>query len=386
MGFSGVESGTKSRSGSWLTPPLTVPSPYEKGGGLAEGDQTSCKRSTPSLGRRLTNPTRSDSGLFEARQRSLSLSDCSSSVLQLEHERNLITLQPSPLQNEATNPADTYVGQNNTIEKQMGARTNQEWQRDRVPKIPVHNRFEILNDDGPIIENKNKEYTPKPEPIFVTGVVDVTPLRNLLNKVAGATTFTMTTLRSGHIIKLMPTDIETYKAIRDNLIDNSINHYTYKLKSERAYRVVIRGLHATEDTTMIKAELNSKGHEGKHPASYKGCIKYMQYKEKIFKTEPKSRQTKQQLHKATQQQQSINENAKPTPRPSTTYSDILKNRQNNFKKQPINATIAEPGPQDNITSLLYAMFNKFQAIMKDIIDNMMDQMIKLITRLAPQRD
>ncbi|GBP60357.1 Nucleic-acid-binding protein from transposon X-element [Eumeta japonica] len=124
--------------------------------------------------------------------------------------------------------------------------------------------------------------------------------------------------------------------------------------------------------------------QGKHPASYKGCIKYMQYKEKIFKTEPKSRQTKQQLHKATQQQQSINENAKPTPR--TTYSDILKNRQNNFKKQPINATIAEPGPQDNITSLLDTMFNKFQAIMKDMIDNMMDQMIKLITRLAPQRD
>ncbi|GBP27068.1 hypothetical protein EVAR_11304_1 [Eumeta japonica] len=124
-------------------------------------------------------------GLFEARQRSLSLSDCSSSVQQLEHESNLNTLQPSPLQN-------TYVGQNNTTEKQMGARTNQEWQRDRVPKskrkrnesptesktlqsankrtnysVPVHNRFEILNDDGPIIENKNKEYTPKPEPIFV---------------------------------------------------------------------------------------------------------------------------------------------------------------------------------------------------------------------------
>ncbi|GBP97931.1 RNA-directed DNA polymerase from mobile element jockey [Eumeta japonica] len=62
----------------------------------------------------------------------------------------------------------------------------------------------------------------------------------------------------------MPTDIETYKAIRDNLIDNSINHYTYKLKSERAYRVVIRGLHATEDTTMIKAELNKRDTRTEH--------------------------------------------------------------------------------------------------------------------------
>ncbi|CAG5030610.1 unnamed protein product [Parnassius apollo] len=70
----------------------------------------------------------------------------------------------------------------------------------------------------------------------------------------------MTTLRSGHIIKLMPVDIETYKTIRDNLIKNNINHYTYKLKSEKTYRVVIRGLHASENIDMIKEELQAKGH------------------------------------------------------------------------------------------------------------------------------
>ncbi|OWR41839.1 hypothetical protein KGM_215125 [Danaus plexippus plexippus] len=46
----------------------------------------------------------------------------------------------------------------------------------------------------------------------------------------------------------MPADIASYKTIRDNLIKNNIHQYIYKLKSKRAYRVVIRGLHATENT------------------------------------------------------------------------------------------------------------------------------------------
>lgn len=41
----------------------------------------------------------------------------------------------------------------------------------------------------------------------------------------------MTTLRFGHIVKVMPTDVETYKLIRENFIRLNISHYTYKLKN-----------------------------------------------------------------------------------------------------------------------------------------------------------
>ncbi|GBP60527.1 RNA-directed DNA polymerase from mobile element jockey [Eumeta japonica] len=53
----------------------------------------------------------------------------------------------------------------------------------------------------------------------------------------------------------MPADIDTYKSIRANFIEKDVSHYTYKLKSERAYRVVLRGLHSSEDTESIKQEL-----------------------------------------------------------------------------------------------------------------------------------
>lgn len=69
--------------------------------------------------------------------------------------------------------------------------------------------------------------------------------------------YTITTLRSGHIVKILPNDVETYKIIRVNFIENNVSHYTYQLKSEKAYRVVLRGLHASEDI-MFFVDLEPK--------------------------------------------------------------------------------------------------------------------------------
>ncbi|KAA5581144.1 hypothetical protein F3G14_18670, partial [Acinetobacter baumannii] len=46
-----------------------------------------------------------------------------------------------------------------------------------------------------------------------------------------------------------------------NFISDNISHYTYMLKSERPYRVVLGGLHSSEDTTEIKEKLKEHGHE-----------------------------------------------------------------------------------------------------------------------------
>ncbi|CAG4991230.1 unnamed protein product [Parnassius apollo] len=100
----------------------------------------------------------------------------------------------------------------------MESISKQKYTRQVNYKVPVRNQFDILSDEDPEIAPKTKEYIPKPEPIFVTGIVNITPLRELIVKVVAIDKFTMTTLRSGHIIKLMPVDIETYKTIRDNLI------------------------------------------------------------------------------------------------------------------------------------------------------------------------
>ncbi|GBP96219.1 Nucleic-acid-binding protein from transposon X-element [Eumeta japonica] len=132
------------------------------------------------------------------------------------------------------------------------------WQQDRIPQakrkrvetkspqtenikksntstyaIPTHNQFDILDDEEATTDNKETEKPPKPEPIFVTGVLDINALRNKLKEITTTDDYTMTTL----------------------------NHYTYMLKSERPYRVVLRGLHSSEDTTEIKEILKENGHE-----------------------------------------------------------------------------------------------------------------------------
>lgn len=164
----------------------------------------------------------------------------------------------------------------------------EEWQRDEIPTrrkkrketspihndgnkkqknhtdfaIPTRNSFELL-DTEPTDKSNNtdKVYVPKPEPIFVTGVINVQSLKDVLNNLVKSELYLMTTLRSGHVIKIIPKDIHTYKTIRENFITNNISHYTYQIKSERAYRVVLRGLHASENTTEISKELHKIGHE-----------------------------------------------------------------------------------------------------------------------------
>lgn len=447
--------------------------------------------------------------LFQGRPRSLSFSGCSSNVAQPQHVESPGELPRSSGSTE--NQLDNHPQQ------QKDEQPSNQWQQDRVPnkkrklhgsptesaskktnlhqvnyKVPVQNQFDVLSEEVP--ETTNKEYIPKPEPIFVTGVVNITPLRELIVKVVAIEKFTMTTLRSGHIIKLMPADIDSYKTIRDNLILNNINHYTYKLKSERAYRVVIRGLHATESTDIIKEELQAKGHlvrqivnvlhrvtkeklplyfidlephinnkdvfnikyinnvkvtieapykkkevlqckrcqrfghsknqcfrpfrcvkcgndhptntctktpdteaacancQGKHPASYKGCMKYKQYKEKILKLKPT--QQPKDVHVTSHLKHSTNvtnqhptqdksESNKSTPYTVPTYANVLKKRRDD-PPQPSNPEL--DASQQNITNLLDTMFDRFQAIMKNMMDSMIDQMIKLITRLTTQRD
>ena len=454
--------------------------------------------------------------LFETRQRSSSFSGCSGSTMPLETpESGPKKTKSGSKQYETTEKANT--SENLTLQKQPGDDDNQTWQQDHVPhgkrkrhesptnsnkqsiakrtnfSVPVHNKFDILSIDDQTGENRNKEYIPKPEPIFVTGVIDITPLRDVLNKVVCADKYTLTTLRSGHIIKLMPIDIATYKVVRDTLIEKKINHYTYKLKSERAYRVVIRGMHATEDLSSIKSELLAKGHEvrqivnvqhrstkeklplffvdieqrpnnkeifnikqishlkvtieapykkkevlqckrcqrfghtknqcfrpfrcvkcgndhptstctkppetdaicancqGKHPASYRGCLKYKEYKERILKIKPKL-----DINQVKSKSTTVNPQLKGSEEPRSThqprsYSDALKTKtkettERHFNLRPATQThdvTIEQG--QNITNLLDVMFNRFQTIMSEMMNSMMDRMIQLITGLVPQR-
>lgn len=345
--------------------------------------------------------------------------------------------------------------------------------------IPTYNQFDVLDDEKAATDNKETEKPPKPEPIFVTGVLDINALRNKLKEITTTDDYTMTTLRSGHIVKMMPANIEIYKSIREKFISDNISHYTYMLKSERPYRVVLRGLHSSEDTTEINETLKHNGHEvrqivnvrhrtskeplplfyvdlgpksnnrdifnlkylnhmkvtfeppykkkeiiqckrcqrfghsknqchrpfrcvkcgedhptstckktkdsvatcancqQKHPASYRGCVKYKQYKEHFLKIQPKATRAnviKRQTRKPEVDIPLTNNNTlnKNTP----TYAEATKTKTNDTTNSN------EPVQMQQLEDILDKMFNRMQTMMINMVDNMMDRFIQLVGSLT----
>lgn len=51
------------------------------------------------------------------------------------------------------------------------------------------------------------------------------------------------TTKSDHTVKIIGSDFETYKILRDQFLPRNISHYTYSLKHEKSYRTVVRGMH-----------------------------------------------------------------------------------------------------------------------------------------------
>ena len=390
------------------------------------------------------------------------------------------------------------------------SKSNKSWQNDQVPTkrkaesspemvnktskltkttyaIATENRYQILetvnNEELNALQKEPKP--PKPEPIFVTGVIDIKKLKELLSMIVESDKYTMTTLRSGHIVKIMPADVDTYKHIRANFITNDVSHYTYKLKSERAYRVVLRGLHSSEDTEQIKQQLFELGHEvrqitnvihkntksplplyyvdlepkhnnkeifnikqinrvkitfeapykkldilqckrcqrfghaknqcnrpfrcvkcgeehpttsclkrpdtdatcancqEKHPASYKGCTKYKQYRDILNKNKTKStNDMKENINNNTEnehpieskQKRSQHKNDNQHLKPNFTYAQAVNYRNANETKTDSKET-------NNFSELLDIMIDKFQNMMTVMLDKMMDRMVQLVASL-----
>jgi hypothetical protein len=61
-------------------------------------------------------------------------------------------------------------------------------------------------------------------------------------------------------VKVSPKTSDAYRKLI-HLREEQIVFHTYQPKEDRAYRVVLRGLHPTTHTDDIKTELNSKGHQ-----------------------------------------------------------------------------------------------------------------------------
>jgi len=127
------------------------------------------------------------------------------------------------------------------------------------PSTSTTNKFAVLMAEGmeemhPTPQPPN----PRPPPIFVDGVQNINPLRELLVGIAGDD-FELKVLQ-GNQVKIQPKSSDKYTTIIKALTEKRTEFHTYQPKADRSFRTVLRGLHYSTDTKDIKSEIESLGH------------------------------------------------------------------------------------------------------------------------------
>jgi hypothetical protein len=121
------------------------------------------------------------------------------------------------------------------------------------------NRFEALTEEmSEEGEVKTSRSTPKAPPIFVSGVQNIQPLKDLLVAVTGDD-FELKVL-TGNQVKILPKTADKYKTIIKALAEKHTEFHTYQPKEARSFRTVLRGMHYSTDTSEIKSEIEKFGH------------------------------------------------------------------------------------------------------------------------------
>ena len=86
-----------------------------------------------------------------------------------------------------------------------------------------------------------------------------------------------TTALANDTVKINANTIDTYRSLEKHMKEENIVHHTYQIKTERAYRIVIRHLHHSVPPEDIKEELQKEGHSVRNIMN----IKHKQTKEPL---------------------------------------------------------------------------------------------------------
>lgn len=122
-----------------------------------------------------------------------------------------------------------------------------------------NNRFSILDESDDEEEEKQpSKIIPKPPPIYITGVANIQPLRNLLNQIAG-NEYQMKVLNTDEV-KVQPKTEQMYSKLTKALNERNTQFHTYKLKSDKTFNVVLRGIHHSTPHEDIRVEIENLGH------------------------------------------------------------------------------------------------------------------------------
>lgn len=111
------------------------------------------------------------------------------------------------------------------------------------------------NTNSVIKDNENK--TSKPPPIFIHEQIIYKKFCQKIKELTDDTGFDCKSSTKG--LKLQTYSPDSYRSVVAYLKNNNVSFHSFQLKEEKAYRVVIRNMHHSTDTSFIKQELLDNG-------------------------------------------------------------------------------------------------------------------------------
>jgi hypothetical protein len=126
--------------------------------------------------------------------------------------------------------------------------------------LEIQNKFSVLPIDEPATSNDvlKEEKQTRPPPIHLQCDMNYKNLQQELIKLVGQSGFSCTSTHRG--VTIYPSTPADYRAIVRALRDCGAPFHTYQLPQDKAYRIVIRGLHSSVPTEDISQELTERGY------------------------------------------------------------------------------------------------------------------------------
>lgn len=99
----------------------------------------------------------------------------------------------------------------------------------------------------------------KPPPIFVNGVEQLKPLKDLLDSIA-ENEYTLKVLPNNSV-KIQPNQSENYVSIVEQLKVKKTQFHKYQQKEEKNYKVVLRNMHPSVDKKELSVAIEEYNHK-----------------------------------------------------------------------------------------------------------------------------
>ena len=96
-------------------------------------------------------------------------------------------------------------------------------------------------------------------PIYISGVNNIRPLKDLLDEIA-KDQYTIKVLTNNEV-KIQSLTTEKFLPICTELKENNTQFYTFQKKQDKPYKVVLRNMHPSVEITDLKNEIENHGHE-----------------------------------------------------------------------------------------------------------------------------